>query len=447
MIGHDRYVVMGLASVRSPWFREVGRWATAAAIPVDFVKCVSTEEVRARLGGGRPFSCLLLDSGLPGIDRDLIDLALESGAAVLVVDDGHHRRDWVALGATAVLPADFHRGELMEQLAQHGRPIDRTDVRHAPTTTIATADWSGRLVAVTGGRGSGSSLLAMALAQGAGRDPRYQGLTLLADLALHADQALYHDARDIIPGLQELVEAHRTGTPDLSEIRSLVFDVPDRGHHLLLGLRRHRDWAVLRPRALSGALDSIQRSYRLVVADVDADVEGEEDVGSTDIEDRNLLARSTMRRADLVVITGLATLKGLHDQLRVLHDLLGYGVPAERILPVVNRSVRTGRQRAEITATFGELSRPLSADLPSPVHVPDKRRLDDVLRDNAPLPDALVGPLTSAVLAALDRATTIDATPTDHESLAEPIPILPGSLGHFADLDDRPGDEPEAGIA
>ena len=42
----DRYVVIGLARSRSRWFGEVARWANAAAAPVDFVKCLTSDEVR-----------------------------------------------------------------------------------------------------------------------------------------------------------------------------------------------------------------------------------------------------------------------------------------------------------------------------------------------------------------------------------------------------------------
>jgi len=285
----NRYVVLGLANVRSTWFREVGRWATAAAIPADFVKCVSIEEVRARLNSGRSFSAVLLDAGMAGIDRDLIDVALESGAAVIVVNDGRSQRDWIALGATSVLPEDFHRGEFMEELDKFGRPLDQGE--SVPSTAEASGpspDWSGRLVVVTGGHGAGASTVSMALAQGLGQDPRFGDLTLLVDFALHANLAMLHDARDIVPGLQELVDAHRTGTPSLGDIRSLVFDATDRGYHLLLGLRRHRDWAVLRPRALGAALDSLTRSYRVVVADLEPDFEGDDEVGSMDVEERNV---------------------------------------------------------------------------------------------------------------------------------------------------------------
>ena len=48
----DRFVVLGVAQVRSPWFREVARWATSAMLPIEFVKAMSVEEVRVRLRSG-----------------------------------------------------------------------------------------------------------------------------------------------------------------------------------------------------------------------------------------------------------------------------------------------------------------------------------------------------------------------------------------------------------
>ena len=49
----EHYVVLGAARPRAAWFADVGRWATSAALPVEFVRCVSADEVRARLAAGR----------------------------------------------------------------------------------------------------------------------------------------------------------------------------------------------------------------------------------------------------------------------------------------------------------------------------------------------------------------------------------------------------------
>ena len=84
----ERFVVLGLAPARSLWFRSVGLWANSGALPAEFVRCISAEEVRARLASGRAFSALVADAGLPAVDRDLVASAGAAGGAVLVVDDG-----------------------------------------------------------------------------------------------------------------------------------------------------------------------------------------------------------------------------------------------------------------------------------------------------------------------------------------------------------------------
>lgn len=426
----ERYVVCGLARARSAWFREVARWATAAALPVEFVKCVSLEELRARLGSGRAFSAVLVDGGIAGVDRDLVDEARAAGCAVLVVDDGRVPRDWIALGVSAVLPASLDRSDLLEALVGHATPIARGEATSvAPTPGGGGGGWRGSLVAVTGARGAGASTVAMAVAQALAADARHAGLVVLADLALDADQAVLHDAGDVVPGVQELVDAHRTGVPSVDDVRSLTWDVDGRGYSLLLGLRRHRDWAALRPRAVEAAVDGLRRAYRVVVADVDPDLEGEEQVGSTDVEDRNALARSAVTTAALVVVVGGPGTKGLHSLVRVLDGVVDHGVEAARILTVVNRAPRSARQRAELTKVIAELAAGRDR-LPSPVFVPDRRRLDDVIRDGQRLPAALCQPVGGAVSGLLDALPATEAATT-----VAPAVVVRGSVGSWSDED------------
>jgi len=426
----ERYVALGLARVRAPWFSEVARWATSGSLAMDFVKTVSAEEVRARLASGRPFSALLVDGGLPGIDRDLLELAREHGCAPLVVVDGP-ARDWRAIGAADTLPAGFGRTELESVLAEHATPIGRAD--DLPGQVELPEEHGGfraRVVAVTGPGGTGRSVVAMALAQGMAAEPEHADTVVLADLALHADQAMLHDARDVIPGLLEVAEAHRSGIPAPDEVRALTFDVVARRYRLLLGLRRHRDWTALRPRALRSAIDGLRRSFTLVVADVDDDLEGEASTGSADVEDRNLLARTTIEVADVVVVVGAPGPKGVHSLLRVVRDCIAAGVGADRIVPVVNRVPRGRGVRAELLRTITELlasSNP-GQEVLGPVFLPERRGLDEVLRDGVALPDALVAPVTTAVQARLD-ALPERSSPTT----AEPVLVQAGSLGSWTE--------------
>lgn len=426
----DRFVTLGLARVRSPWFSDVARWATSGSLAMDFLKTVSVDEVKARLDSGRPFSALLLEGGLPGIDRDLLELASERGCAVVVVAD-NGGRDWRAIGAAATLPTDFGLHELEAVLAEHALPIGRADdIPGQVEVPVPATGLRARTIAVTGPGGTGRSTLAIAVAQGLASDAARTDAVVLADLALHAEQSMLHDARDVIPGILELVDAHRSGVPSPDEIRSLTFDIVDRRYRLLLGLRRHNDWTALRPRALRAALDGLRQTYTTLVADIDDDLEGESLTGSADVEDRNLLARTVISLADVVVVVGQPGMKGVHSMLRVVRDVLAAGVEAERIVPVVNRAPNRSGPRSELARTVTELLVASSPDahVLSPVFVPDRPRLDQILRDGIALPDAVIAPVADAVLR---RLAEVDQRAPGHPLAEEPVAVVPGSLGSW----------------
>jgi len=254
-------------------------------------------------------------------------------------------------------------------------------------------------------------------------------------MCLDADQAMLHDARDIVPGLQELVDAHRSHRPPPGEVQALTFDVVTRGYDLLLGLRRHRDWAVLKPRSFEAALVGLRSAFATVVADVDDDLEGEAECGSIDVEERNVMARTVTARADVVVVVGSAGVKGLHGLVRAVDRLRQHGVAPERMLAVVNRSPRTPKARAELTRSVADLTgaRLDGAAVVGPVHVAERRGLDEVIRDGGRLPQAVVEPVTRAVLDLLDRAPA--AGPAEPVALR----VVPGSLGSWAEEEEALG--------
>lgn len=430
-----RFVLIGVAQVRSPWFRELARWSTSAMLPIEFVKAMSVEEVRVRLRSGRGYSALLVDDGLSGVDRDLLESARQAGCAVIVVDGGRIRRDWAELGASAVVPAGFQSEDLMKVLRQVAAPISATVADSVPADPPDHAgSFRGKLVAVTGAGGAGGSTVAAALAQGFADDAANNELICLVDLALHAEQAMLHGAGDVVPGVAELTEAHRSGTPSIDEVRGLTWKVEDRGYHLLLGLRRHRDWTALRPRALEAGLDGLRRSFRLVVADVDPDMEGEQSTGSLDVEERNVMARAALPGADIVVVVGMPGMKGLNSLVRTTLDLLAGGVSAQHLLPVVNRAPRNPRARAEITSAFGQLLGQAAGDqpLPSPALLAERRGLDEVFRDGARLPESWLSPLVGTVRALLESRRAEDAAMVEDP---EPVPVRPGSLGSWSEQD------------
>lgn len=425
----ERYVLLGLAPPRSPWFEAVTQWTAAAALAAEFIKCVSAEEVRVRLASGRRHSALLVDTSAPSFDRDLVDAGVAAETPVVVVRDirapQYSVRD---LRVSAELPAGFGRDELVEVLATHCRMIGRGDELPAAVADPPPSLRLSPLYAVCGAGGTGASSVAIALAQGLAGDPRYSGGVVLADLARRADQAMLHDATDLGPGVQELVEAHRVRRPDPAEVRRTTFGAPRRGYQLLLGLRQPEAWSALRPRAVDASLEGLRRSFEAVVADITGDFEGESEGGSADVEERNHLARATALQATVVLAVGAAGLKGMHTLGWLVRSLAGIGVAPGRIVAVINRSPRSPRTRAESARALAAVlsGSGLKLALSGPVHVPE-RKMEEVLRDGAPLPEAIVDPLVRAVGVVADRVA--DAAPP----VAQPSRISPGSLGRWGD--------------
>lgn len=434
MAVNERFVVLGVAPVRRDWFRRVGRWANDATLPVEFVKCISTTEVISRLESGRPFSALLADASSSGLDRDVIDLANAVGCSPIIIDHGLVDRDWLELGARAVVPERFDSGDLQALLEEHAIPIGRNDAAADDAARETLNDGRlGQVVAVTGAGGLGTSTMAMALAQGLAKYGQRQPL-LLADMALRSSQAMFHDARDVVPGLTELVESHRLGSPNPSDADATIHTFPERGYDLLLGLRHERDWISIAPRALSATWTTIIDRYETTICDVTGEFDGAAETGSNDLEDRNRLARVAVGHADLIIVVGGVGAWGVHHLVRTILALVDIGITGDRLLPIVNHAPRQPRARAAITAAVGDLLRTRVADaqlIPSPVFVPTRRSLEAALRDGDPIPAGIANPLSAAVDALLERQYSRSRPLTVAPN--GPSAVIPGSVGTWSD--------------
>lgn len=359
--------------------------------------CGSAEEARALLTGSRPWAVMLIDGAEYGADRDLLDLAARTGARPVVVDAPPVAVDWLALGAHSVLPPDFGRLEVLAVLTAA-----------EPTALPALAQHP--LVLVTGPGGTGASAVAIGLSQGLAARPSH---VLLCDFRRHAEQHVLHHLDGEGPGIDDLVQVHRTASPDPTALSELPPFVP-RGYRLLAGMRRAVGWSSLRPRALAAALHGLRAAYDVVVCDIDPDLEGEAEGGSFDVEERNALSRTSAANATAAVVVGGPGAKGTHALLRVLGELWSHGVSPERTIAVVNRSDRVSLDR--LGATLDQLGARETATLCLP-----ELNIEPLLLDGSPLPAAFVDPLTDAVVPLLRGDAP---SPTE-----APQRIAPGSLG------------------
>jgi hypothetical protein len=395
-----RYVVLGLAHPRSTWFRNVAQWSHGGSLPAEFVKCLSTDELFARLDSGRPVSAVLIDGGLPSVDRDLLASISTAGAASLVVADSRSQRQWETLGAHQVLDQGFSRAELLDALASHARLIDRATQHPIADSQPSVSPLTAKVIAVTGSGGTGTSTAAIALSQALATTGRS---VALLDLQLHAEQSMLHDVTDPTGGLQALVDAHRNRSLDPTQIDSFMTAVPHRGYSLLPGLRRARFWSSIRPAAFAAAFATIRSSFDLIICDVSSDCERETVGGSIDVEERSAMSRTAIEDASAVFAVGHPSVKGLHALNRVLIDLGELGVPAENIAPVFNQSPRTPKVRAGYNGALAELIsyRDGAAHRVTPVHVPS-RPIDACIRSGTAFPEAITQPLLGAASVLLD---------------------------------------------
>jgi len=414
MVG-ERYIVVGLARARTGWFSEVSRWAQSGRLPIEFVKCVSAAELHARLDTVGAVSAVLLDAGAPGADRDLVSLSRHSGASVLVVDDGRPGRDWATIGASSVLPPGFDATMLLERLQATATPVAERGSRRDAAIGAPASEFAGSLVTVCGVPGTGSSTMAMAIAQGlAGRGDGGGGV-LLADLALGGEMGSYHGARDVVPGLQELVDAHRSGRPDRAAVRAMTYRVETRDYALLLGLRRPRDWTALPSQATDAALASLRGAYRWVVADVTGDLDGEAETGSLDLEERNHLARSSLSAAQTVVAVGAPGVRGIRGLITLIDGLTALGVDPGQILPVINHAPRSAMARSEAARVIADLSR---SKTKGPLVVRTRRDLESIHHAVDPLPPQLCQSFAVAV------SQIAAAAPTPVVRSVQPLPLI-----------------------
>lgn len=413
----SRFSILALARPRSAWLAELTRWTGSGIIGTDLVRCVSADEIRARLTSMRRFSAVMFDEHSLGVDRDLLAACTDASCASIVVTTGVPHRDWISLGADRTIDSSFGSDELLSTLRAVATPIELCDTVTAIAGPVPDDSPVAPLIAVTGGGGTGRSTVAIGLAQA------LPGSALI-DGALDASLALMIGGVDIVPALQELVEAHRTGVPTSDEVRTTLSTCRRHGFDLLPGLRRHRDWTTLRPRAVEATVRSLRQAYPVVIADIDADVEGESDTGSFDISDRNSLARTIAGTADTVVITGRSDLTGLSRLVSTVATLIDFGVEPACIVPLVLRPTRSILSPTEIRRSIADL---LDRVVPDPtisaatvVELP--RDLDALLLDGAPLPASFVEQLHRALPARPERCVTApNSTP--------PIRIASGELG------------------
>jgi hypothetical protein len=378
-----RHRVATLGRPGPAWPRAVARWGSSATLPLDTTTCVSADELRG-LVTHTTIDLAIVEAGLPGVDRVLVDEVRRAGAALAVVDGPALASATARLEPDAVLLADFDPDALAAVLRAHAR------TRSVPSVPTVTGPEPGAasdprdLVAVTGPAGGGASTVAQALATHQAR----LGPVLLADLALDADQHLRHGVRPGHDGVFELADVLRH-TP-VRAVTAPTVAVAG-GYTLLCGLRRRQEWTAVSGSIAEQVVEVLRRSGHRVVADVAPDLDGRAESGSLDLEERNALARAAVAQATTVVVVGRWSTTGVAALIRTLVDLERHGAARDGLLPVLNGAPRSPARRAlAARAVLDLLSDVDRGPWLTPRCVGHDRAVERRLREAKPLPRRLV---------------------------------------------------------
>jgi MinD-like ATPase involved in chromosome partitioning or flagellar assembly len=339
----------------APWESHFVRAAGTLTPRVEVVRrCVDHGELLGIALRDRP-DAVIISSAVPWLDIELVAALHGVGAVVLVVDDGSDRR-WDAIGVDVILDAASAPQSIAAALhhLERGRPGDSADAPRDDTAMQrACSDDApaGRLIAVWGATGSpGRTTVAVELALEATRS----GIdTLLVDGDAHAAsvaQMLGLEETPCVTHAAELVAGGRA-----ESIADCVQRHPA-GLRVLAGLPHPDLWPEVREHAWRALLDAARRDAALVVVDLAASIEEDEELAFDAVPyRRNLMTLVALEEADTIVLVSGADPVALRRSI-VASRALEQARPrvVEKLTTVLNRVPRSARQLQACSGAISE---------------------------------------------------------------------------------------------
>lgn len=370
---------VAVVAAGAPWESVVVREVEAAESLRLARRCMDVAELLAVAGVG--IDVAVVDTTLPGLDLEAVELVRGRGVLVLGVGEGSRLS---ALGIQAAVEPGSVAATVAaaRSSASSASPAGGPEPRAVPTV-------AGRLVAVWGPHGApGRSTLALSLASMlAARES-----TLLVDADVYGgSQAQQVALLDDVSGL--LAAARSANRGDHVAVADHAVGIDER-LDLLSGIVHAQMGASLRPAAVERVLGQAREVYPQVVADCGfgLDVSGPS-------PSRDEVTLRLLRDADVVAVVGRADPVGLARLVRGLHDVRE--VTGAEPVVVLNR-VRAGLgwSRRELVATVRRLT-----GLEPAVLVPDDPGTVDaaVMAGHPPTRTGVSSPFGGAVRELVDR--------------------------------------------
>ncbi len=450
-------LVLALVRGSHQWVRDLNHWANGSVIDQDFAVVLSIDELLSRADGTDHLIIILVDSENRAVIAKLQAVPEIRDAHIIVVDASFSSEIKLPPG-THGISYPFTPDELgaliagidkerefqtppRESLARRSS-LAESRIDPAPASTDPPV---ARVIAILGVGGSGSSTIAMAVAQSLAHSSK----VVLADLCAEADLSMYHDIDRALGGLGELMAMARKATPRISQIRSYCLPAVGRNYFLLPGLRRQEESALWSQKHLEELLNALMSEFDYVVCDLDGSYRSSKTREALGEGSTTLATEVTLSRADAIALVMGNDLRSVHGGLRIYHRLLGDIAPHLPLALCVNRVTRKPLARSghsdlnlakltqEIASGFatGESrwsdAAKQAPNEPTIIIVREERGLDNVHDAVRPLPPGLGAGVARWVEGLHGKVTS---TPRQLEPRG--IRIMPGDLSSSGVLKD-----------
>ncbi len=292
----------------------------------------------------------LISADLPWLDRDLVGMLHDHGVTVVAVETGPALRPLDRIGVAHRVGSEVSAEELSAVLHQLGG--DHVRSPRAASTPRPDADrTASRMVAVWGGAGApGRTTVAVQLAVEAARADI--GVLLIDGDSWSASVAQLL-ALDESPSVTQAARLAGEGWTD--PLETCLQQGPG-GSAVLSGLARAELWPEVRERAWTSVLDAARAARPLVIVDLAAPIEEDEELAFDRVPyRRNLMTVGALAAADeiLLVISG--------DPVGLRRGIVAYRTLADatpelirKVSVVVNRAPQAARRVQDCSSQLSE---------------------------------------------------------------------------------------------
>ncbi len=331
----------------APWEAPLVRGLQQPEFGVEvFRRCVDLSELLTVALRDHP-RAVVIAADLPWLDRELVGTLHDAGVTVVAVETrpGGRALDRIGVAHRLMAPPDVD--VLVGLLHRLGEQPEESVVE----PPVQPSSGGGRLVAVWGGPGApGRTMVAAHLAldhRRTGGDP------ILIDGDGWAPAVAQLLGLPTEPALTTAIRDAANGWP--SPLSDSLLEGPG-GLRVLGGLPRADLWPEVRERSWRAVLDGARHASDVVVVDVAAPIEEDEELSFDRVPfRRNLMSRVALEEADQVLMVVRADPVGLRHGIfayRMLREALPGA--ADRVAVVLNQVPASSRRLQECSSALEE---------------------------------------------------------------------------------------------